>query len=154
MRQKFEITIGYTGDTKRRWTTLRGMDRIEDAVAAATGLAQVQPENGFVTVWVAKQKHHGREILVQTRRHYKDPLPVLLDSAQRGLAIILDKRKQSDARHAWLNRYPNRAFDVLLLDKDALAAWGKNDFPTVARYFEAQGVNLIKHESSVTLASV
>ena len=150
---KFEITIGnHAAHAGKGRPTVRGLDRIEDAVAAAHGLAQVQPDDGFVTVWLAKKKSHHREILVQCKRAYNETLARSIESARRNLAILQEQRKQSDERFAWMNRYPNRAFDVLLKDNDARAAWMRNDFAPVAIYFEAHGVQALKSESSVTLA--
>ena len=140
---KFELTIGTQkaeGKRHRKHVLIRGFDRLEDACAAGQGLAQVQPPECFVAIWTAKHRHHSREILTTTKAAYRETLPQLTESSRRALDIIVTKRKQSDERHAFLNRYPNRAFDVLLTNNTAREAWARNQFAAVAEFFASQGL--------------
>lgn len=136
MTQKFEITIS---DHAKRRIKIRGFDRIEDACAAALGLARVQPAEHYVSVWCAKRRHHANESLVTTRSTYRDELPAVIESARRALAIVEDKRRKSDERHAWLNQYPHKAFDCLLANDPAREAWAKNDFVTAGKCLAENG---------------
>jgi len=137
---KFELCCGSLTEKTKKFPTIRGFDRLEDACGAAYGLAQVQPVGGYVSVWVAKHKHHGREIIASVNPRWNDSPAKITADARRNLELITAKQRRQDERFEWLNRYPSRAFDVMLNHEPTRQAFYDHNFPAVAAYLESQGL--------------
>jgi hypothetical protein len=132
---RFEVSIS---KPDKEHTRLRGFRRLEDAVAAALGIAAQCDEQAHVGIWWPKRAGRGEcgELLDVVTRSYNDNFPTLLARCQKALAGFQKKRKEADARRVFIREVGFDAMDRVRTDKAVFAAFLANNFAPVREFLK------------------
>ena len=135
---KFEIHIMTGPEAKRKFKTLRGFGRLEDACAAAVGLLAVyRADTDFVSIWLAKSKGHTREHIHGLKLRWNESLESVLAGARRTLAAKIAEQAAKDARWQWLRPWCDEirdAFTLINENPEMNAAFFRNDFAPIDKW--------------------